>query len=75
MQSLIFLTGALAIGLSQSGIAAFMPWACIIGLIGQPFWFVVTYRAKQWGMFYLSFVCTGAWALGVWTYWIKGAQA
>lgn len=72
-QLMILLTGAIAILLSQADSAAARQWACIAGLTGQPLWLLDTYRAKQWGMFLLSVVYAGAWAMGVWTYWIKGA--
>jgi hypothetical protein len=36
-----------------------------LGLLSQPFWLVSTWRARQWGMFFLSLAFTFAWGLGL----------
>lgn len=72
MQQLtILLTGAVAIVLVQFDSVAIRQWACIVGMIGQPFWFLATYRAKQWGMFAVTVIYTAAWMGGLWKFWIK----
>ncbi len=71
VQAIIFLSGALAIWFSQSANAVLVPWACIVGLIGQPFWFLSTRRNRQWGIFLLTVIYTGAWLFGLWNHWIK----
>lgn len=70
-QFIILLTGAVAIHLSQADSAMARQWACVFGMAGQPFFLLVTYRAKQWGMFALAVIYTGAWATGIWKYWIR----
>ena len=50
--------------IAQIGIMCF-------GLAGQPFWFYTTWQAEQWGIFILSFFYAGAWAKGIYNYWIK----
>ena len=70
-QIMIAVTGILVVFLSQSPMERHRKWACIYGMIGQPFWFYVTYQAEQWGMFALAFVYTLGWIIGIKTYWIK----
>jgi hypothetical protein len=70
-QAVILISGALAIWLTQMGSVVAQKWACIVGLLGQPFWLRATYLKSQWGMLALSVFYTGAWVFGVWTYWIK----
>ncbi|MGI4936364.1 MAG: hypothetical protein ACRYF5_06415 [Janthinobacterium lividum] len=67
----IALTGAIAAFLTQDKRASWRRWACIFGLIGQPFWFYTSYQAGQWGVFALSVLYAGAWLRGLWNYWIR----
>jgi len=64
-------TGVVAIFLSQSRQESYRKWACIFGLIGQPFWFYTTYIHEQWGVFALCFFYAAAWMKGLYTNWIK----
>lgn len=66
-------TSALAVVLSQVQAFNLRRWACIFGLLGQPFWFIETYQAHQTGMFVMCFIYTGAWFLGVYNGWVKPA--
>lgn len=75
VQGVILLSGALAIWLTQLGSRRASRAACLIGLVGQPFWLYATWSAEQWGMFALSVFYTGAWLVGVWNYWIKPQAA
>lgn len=70
-QSIIMITGIVAIWLTQDPLPERARWACIVGLIGQPFWIGETYAQGQYGMLALSVVYTLAWCRGVWVYWIK----
>jgi hypothetical protein len=67
----IALFGATAVILSQDDRKSWSRWACIFGMIGQPFWFLATYKAGQWGMFALCFLYLFGWARGVWNNWIR----
>ena len=67
----IAICGVSAVFLSQDARESWRRWACIFGLVGQPFWFYATYRAEQWGIFLLCFVYAYSWARGIRTYWIK----
>ena len=69
-QIAIAFTGVIAIYLSQST-GPKIKYACIFGLLGQPFWFYSAYSAEQWGIFVLCFLYTFAWVKGVKTHWCK----
>ena len=43
IQIIILLTGAIAIWLTQQPNEKLKKYACIFGLIGQPFWFYAAY--------------------------------
>lgn len=63
-QFIILLTGAVAIWLMQSSDAETRQWACLFGLVGQPFWIWSTFKAQQWGMCLLSWIYAAAWIKG-----------
>lgn len=46
-------------------------WAPIIGLIGQPAWFVTTISNEQWGLVALVSVYTWSWGYGIYDQWYK----
>lgn len=71
-QIVIALCGAASIWLANDPHVARRRWACIIGLVAQPFWMYATFIAGQWGIFALSFVYAAGWLRGVWHYWIIG---
>src|SRR4051794_33783084 len=45
-------------------------WACIFGLLAQPFWFYAAWKAEQWGILAISTLYTYAWARGIRTHWL-----
>lgn len=65
--------GMTAIALSQSPDPSLTRWACIFGLCSQPFWFISAYRAKQWGIFAISFAYTAVWMWGYYNFWVLSA--
>lgn len=67
----IAIFGVAAIRLSQDHRDGVRRWACICGLLAQPFWFYATWQAGQWGIFALCFLYTWAWLKGVRTYWMR----
>ena len=69
----IALFGVAAVFLSQDARESWRRWACIAGLLGQPFWFYATWKAGQWGILALCFVYAFSWARGLRTYWWKPA--
>lgn len=70
-QFAIALFGVTAVFLSQSHDANNRRYACIFGLIGQPFWFYAAWKSGQWGIFALCFLYTWAWAKGFAMHWWK----
>lgn len=40
--------------------------AMIIGLISQPFWFILIYETKQWGLLPVDIVYTFVYMRGLW---------
>lgn len=70
-QIAILLTGVIAIYLTQQSNEHLKKYACIFGLIGQPFWMYATYTSGQLGIFLLTFAYTYAWGQGFYQYWIK----
>lgn len=69
-QIAIALLGATAAWASQARRAALRRWACIFGLLGQPFWFYASWKAGQWGIFAVSILYLCAWLHGLWVYWL-----
>jgi hypothetical protein len=69
-QIAIAVFGATAAWLSQDSRESFRRWACIFGMIGQPFWFYSSWIAEQWGIFIVSGLYAVAWMRGVWVYWL-----
>ena len=67
----IALLGVTAIYLSQSDSPTKTKWACIFGLLGQPFWFYSSFATGNWGIFALCFLYTWAWYKGFDKNWVK----
>lgn len=74
-QIAIAFTGVTAIWLTQSKSEKARRFACIFGLIGQPFWFYSAISAEQWGIVVLCCFYTVAWARGVRNNWLIQAAA
>lgn len=70
-QLVIMCTGIVAAWLSQDHRYNHRKHACLIALVGQPFWWYSTYIAEQWGIFIMSLFYTFAWMKGTYNYWIK----
>ena len=73
-QIAIALLGVTAIFLSQDNRQNWRKWACAFGLAGQPFWFIATIKAEQWGIVVLCCFYTLAWARGIKTNWIDARK-
>lgn len=70
-QIAIALTGVVAIWLTQDKREEWRRYACVFGMVGQPFWFYAAYTAEQWGIFILCIFYTWAWFKGVRLHWIE----
>lgn len=67
-QVMIPLTGLVAAWVVQDTRGHVRRWACIIGLLGQPFWFYSTWTASQWGTFILVVGYTVSFLRGLWNF-------
>lgn len=74
----IAVTGTVAVFLTQSTRPERRRYACLFGIVGQPFWFYSTYHAQQWGTLFICLIYATAWLKGLWTHWLipwyKGRQ-
>ena len=70
VQTALAILGPAAIWLSQSRSREFQRWACIVGLVSQPFWFLAVWESKQWGVAVVAVVCALAWLKGLWVHWL-----
>ena len=70
VQSALAILGPAAIWLSQSRTVQFQRWACIVGLVSQPFWFWSVWSSGQWGVGVVAVVCALAWLKGLWVHWL-----
>ena len=73
-QAFIVVTELIAIWLIQDKNKEHRKWACVFGLLGQPFWFYASYQADQWGAFVLCFFFTAAWCKGLKDNWLTKNQ-
>jgi hypothetical protein len=67
----ITLSGVIAVWLTQDKRATWRRWACVFGMLAQPFWFYAAWRAEQWGIFAMCTLYTYAWARGLWIHWLS----
>ncbi len=64
-------TGGVAILLSQQSNDNLKKYACIFGLLGQPFWFWMAIEKGLWVVMALNCFYAYSWALGFYNNWIK----
>ncbi len=69
-QVAITMIGVPAIYLSQSLDRNTRRWASVLGLGGQPFWYMMAYATSGWGVFVMSLFYTYAWWTGFKNYWL-----
>jgi hypothetical protein len=65
--------GVMAAWLTQQRNEQLKKYACIFGLISQPFWFYSAIETNQWGIFLLSIIYTAVWLVGFKNYWVKSS--
>ena len=71
IQIIIAVTGFIAIYLTQQESRKdWKKYACIFGLISQPFFLYTTYTNNQIGMFILSIAYTYVWLIGFKNNWL-----
>lgn len=71
----IALFGVTAIFMSQDRCLSVQRWACVFGMLGQPFWYWTAIATESWGILILCPFYTLAWARGVWSFWILPRRA
>lgn len=69
-QIIIALCGITSVYLSQDPRRSWARWACIAGLISEPFWLMAAYKAGQWGVGVMAVVYTFGWGRGYYYHWI-----
>ena len=69
-QLAIAVLDAVAAWLSQSAHEPVRRWACIAGLMAQPFWFYGAWQTRHWGVLALAVVFSVAWMRGLWLHWL-----
>jgi len=67
--------GAFAAWLSQSRHASCRRWACVVGLLGQPYGFYVAWQGAQWGLASVCVLYSLAWLKGFWVHWLASEPA
>ena len=68
-QILLFGLSITAVFLSQRKDENLRKYACVFGLLSEPFWFVYTWGA--WGMFAITMVYTFIWAQSFYQNFLK----
>lgn len=74
-QFIILVSGAIAIWLTQQPNTGWQRYACLVGIVGQPFWLYSTWEAQQFGMFGLSVFYTYSWLLGIKVHWLDARRS
>lgn len=67
--------GCTAVWLSQSLHPPTQRYACIFGLLAQPFWYWAAFSTEQWGIVLVCIPYTAAWLRGFYNHWILKGQA
>lgn len=70
----IMIFSGCAAWLSMDGRESVRKWAPVVGLASQPFWFVSSWQAGQFGAIAMTVWFTIVWCRGIKTYWFKGVK-
>ena len=73
VQLALVIFGVTAVFLSQSKNPQARKWACIVGICGQPFWYIAA--QGQPGMLVVVTLYTLVWAQGVWNNWLSSKSS
>lgn len=69
VQLCLAIFGLLSITMAMGGNARLRKWAPVVGLAGQPFWFLATVPTGQWGMVVLCIAYTVVYVWGIRVQW------
>lgn len=70
IQLAIFMTGVIAVFLTQQSDSKLRRYACLFGLAGQPFWVYTAVEHQQWGIALACVVYSYSWGIGFYNNWI-----
>lgn len=74
-QIALAILGTSAAWLSQDARPRVARFACLFGLVAQPFWFMVEIAASNWPVVWLCCVYSAGWIRGLLNFWIRPWQA
>lgn len=75
-QLAIAILSPLAVWLTQQpGNEKRQRWACVVGLVSQPFWFYSVWQSGDWGIGVGCVLYSAIWLQGAWKYWVAPRQA
>lgn len=58
-----------AVWLSQTRSLAWRRWSPVVGILAQPFWYVVAFQAGQWALVAITTFYFGCYVYGFWNLW------
>ena len=67
---MLFVCGAVSIFLLNLN-NRYSKYGVIIGLIGQPFWYISAYNSQSWGIFSVSILYSISFIVGIYNFWFK----
>lgn len=70
----LFVLTILAVAYSQAPNAKARKWSPIFGIAAQPFWFISTINASQWGIAALTVIYTAIYLYGFKVQWLTPAR-
>ncbi len=70
----ISLVGLPALGCMMVGGRGWSRAGVVLGVIGQPAWWIQLFIQEQWGMSPVYVGYSLCWVLGIWNHWIKPAK-
>jgi hypothetical protein len=70
----IMILGPLSIFLVSLKNKNIAKWGFVVGLIHQPFWFIMLYVNQQWPVFIVAFLYTYSWGQGFYNHFIKKGE-
>lgn len=71
VQIAILVLGVGAVFLANDPREPWRRWSSVVGLASQPFWFVATIKAHQWGIVLAAALYTVMWGRGFYYTWMK----
>lgn len=70
VEIMIFVCGAGSIILLNLN-NKYSKYGAVIGLIGQPFWFISAVRGESWGIVAASVMYSVSYCVGIYSFWLR----